>query len=252
MPFEIEDARLAARVVALGFPGERDHYSDDRAVALERFANDPEFRRLAQAIGRGLGVVLVDVTAAGDVVLAAEDRTPFAPGPETLLPESTRNDGRRRQLAVLALLAVIAEVFPTEDSLAEVDEAREVLPSEVVQLLVSRAEAAARGPLAATAAPSGRADELRRAFSLVGEVQRSVPTPTGKESQSSLEGIVLSVLRDLSEKGLLRRAEVEGRTAFRPARVFAAHVRYLLEREALDDVLEGLRDARAAARSAAA
>src|SRR5438132_12154205 len=103
---QLEDARLAARLVALGFPGDRDHFADDRAAAIERYTKDPDFQRLAQAIGRGFGVIVIDVTPAGDVVLAAEDQTPFTPSPDTLLPASTANDRRRRQLAVLALLAV--------------------------------------------------------------------------------------------------------------------------------------------------
>lgn len=237
------DARLAATLVALGFPGEKQRYTDARAAALERWRTDAGFRRLATAVADGLGVRLVDVTSDGDVVLVAEDDTPFAPLASTLLPGHVSSDERRRQLAALALLAVVAEVFPTEDALAGADEAREVLPAEVVQLLLSRAENVSREapPQDAT----GRPAELRRAFEVVREVQPSVPTAKGREGALGLEGIVRHVLRTLAEHNLVREVRSGERVAFRPTAAFAAHARHLLEREALEDALDGLREARA-------
>lgn len=238
------DARLAATLVALGFPGEKRRYADARPAALERWRTDPAFRRLATAVAQGLGLTLLDVTLAGDVVLVAEDDTPFAPLAATLLPGNIASDERRRQLAVLALLAVVAEVFPTEDALADADEAREILPAEVVQLLLSRAEAVSREP--APQDGSGRPAELRRAFEVVREVQPSVPTARGREGALGLEGIVTHVLRTLDEHGLVREVRTGDRVAFRPTAAFAPHARHLVDREALDDALDGLRDARAA------
>ena len=247
MPLDEQDARKAARLVALGFPGDRALYAEERPELLERWRGSPEFRRLAEAIARGLGLVLIEVTTDGDVVLAAEPGTPFTPTQETLLPSSTERDARRRQLAVAALLAVVAEVFPTEDALAEVDPSREVRPADVVQLLVSRAEAVAREPEPVADGPgSARALELQRAFAVVRQVQPSVPTETGREGSAGLQGIVTSVLRDLAVKGLLREAAGDSGPVFRPAAAFAAHVRYLLDREFLDDAIQGLRAARAA------
>lgn len=243
------DARLAATLVALGFPGERRRFADAKPAALERWRTDPAFRRLADAVAQGLGLKLIDVTSGGDVVLAAEDDTPFAPLAATLLPGNVGSDERRRQLAVLALLAVVAEVFPTEDALAGADEAREVLPAEVVQLLLSRAEAVSREPALLDA--SGRPAELRRAFEVVREVQPSVPTQRGREGALGLEGIVTHVLRTLDEYGLVREVRTGERVAFRPTAAFAAHARHLCDREALDDALDGLRDARAARASSA-
>lgn len=238
-----DDARLAATLVALGFPGDRARYADARPVVLERWRTDATFRRLAVAFAQGLGVTLVEVTPTGDVVLVAEDGTPFTPLVSTLLPGNVAADERRRQLAVLALLGVVAEVFPTEDALASVDETREVLPAEVVQLLLSRAEAVAREPAPVDAA--GRPGELRRAFEVAREVQPSTPTKSGREGALGFEGIVTHVLRTLEEHGLMRETRSGERVSFRPTATFAPHVRHLLDREALDDALDGLRDARA-------
>lgn len=243
------DARLAATLVALGFPGEKQRYTDARAAALERWRTDAAFRRLATAVAEGLGVRIVEVTPAGDVVLVAEEDTPFTPLASTLLPGHVASDERRRQLAVLALLAVVAEVFPTEDALAGADEAREVLPAEVVQLLLLRAETVAREapPQDAT----GRVAELRRAFEVVREVQPSVPTAQGREGALGLGGIVTHVLRTLADHGLMREVRTGERVAFRPTAAFAPHVRHLVEREALDDALDGLREARVMKRQVA-
>lgn len=246
-----DDARQAATLVALGFAGEKGRYREARPAALDRWRADAGFRRLAGAIAQGMGLALIDVTPEGEVVLVAAEETPFTPSVETLLPGNVASDEGRRQLAVLALLGVVAEVFPTEDALAGADEAQEVTPSGIVQLLLSRAEAASREPIETSAsagaseAAAAREEDLRRAFEVVRSVQPSVTTKSGREGALGLEGTVTHVLRKLAEHGLLR--EVPGdRPGFRPTAALAPHVRHLLDREALDGALVGLREARAA------
>jgi hypothetical protein len=237
-----EDVALAATLVALGFPGDHTRYSDARVPALDRWRADPPFRQLAQAVARGLGVELLEVTPAGQVVVVAHDGTPFTPVVETLLPGNVSNDERRRQVAVLALLAAIAEVFPTADSLAEVDASRAVSPAEVVALLLARAESVSREP-----EPAGEEAALRRAFQVARELQPSAPTKRGqREGAHGLEGIVTSVLRDLAEKGLFREERAGERPVFRPTAALAPHVRHLLDHQTLDAALDGLRAARGA------
>jgi hypothetical protein len=242
MPVELVDVELASTLVALGFQGDRTRYVEARSRALPRYHAEPEFRALCFAVARGLGVELLEVTQGGDVVLAADAGTPFTPGVEILLPSFVQADERRRQLAVLALLGVVAEVCPTEDSVTDVDEAIEVHASAVRQLLITRAEAIAREPVVELV---GRQQELRRAFEVVREVQPSAPTKSGRESVLGLEGTVTSVLRHLAEHGLLREVRDGERVLYRPTDRFAPHVRYLIAHEAIDDVIEGLRQARA-------
>lgn len=235
-----DDARQAATLIALGFPGERGRYREARSPALDRWREDAGFRRLAGAIAQGMGLSLIEVTPDGEVVLVAEDDTPFTPLVDTLLPGNVAADESRRQLAVLALLGIVAEVFPTEDALAGADEAQELFPAEIVQLLLSRAEAASREPV-----EGPRQEDLRRAFEVVRSVQPSVSTKTGREGALGLEGTVTHVLRKLAEHGLVREVPGE-RLAFKPTASFAPHVRHLLDRESLDSALEGLRTVRAA------
>lgn len=247
MPFELDDVELASRLVALGFPGDHAHFSDARSQALARWRADDAFRRLAAAVARGLGVALYDVTADGDVILTAEDGTPFTPRVEDLLPDNVRNDARRRQLAVLALIAAIAEVFPTEEALAGGDPAREFTAEDVVDLLVTRAAAVATEPAAGPVDATEAERSLARAFALVREVQSSVPTATGREAATSLAGIVGSVLGALAEMRLLRAVDQGiGRRAYRPTSALLPHVRFLLERGSVRGILETLRGARPA------
>lgn len=254
MGAELTDVELAASLVALGFPGDRTHFAEARVQALARHAAEPAFRALCAAVARGLGLTLLEVTPDGLVVLVAEKCTPFTPDVDTLLPSFVQGDERRRQLAVLALLAIVAEVFPTEDSLSSTDDATLILASEVRALLLSRAEAVSREPLPSG---SGRELDVRRAFEVVRDVQPSAPSKkTGRESVLGLEGTVGAVLRHLAEHGLLREIRdardsetgaenTEGaRVAYRPTERFAPHVRHLLANDAIDDVLDGLRAAR--------
>jgi len=246
VPAELADVELAASLVALGFQGDRTRYAEAKAQAIARHQTDPAFRALCLAVARGFGLSLLEVTLDGQVVLVAEKGTPFTPGVDTLLPSFVQSDERRRQLAVLALLAVIAEVCPTEDSLVSLDEAIEIHAGEVTALLLSRAEAVSREP---PPDASGRDQEVRRAFEVVREVQPTAPTKkTGRESALGLEGTVGSVLRHLAEHGLLREVKDGDRTAYRPTGLFTPHVRHLLDNEAIDDVIDGLRAARASGR----
>ncbi len=242
MPLELQDVELAARFVALGFPGDHAHFSDERPLALSRYRADEAFRRLAAAVARGLGLALYDVTEHGDVILTAEDGTPFTPRVEDLLPDNVKNDARRRQLAVLALIATIAELFPTEEALAGDDPGRELSVEDVVDILITRAAAVA-GERASPSPETPEAERsIARAFALVREVQASVPTATGREAAASLAGIVGSVLGALAEMRLIRPIDPgSGRKVFRATTALRPHVRYLLERSSVRGLLDLMR-----------
>lgn len=246
MPVEESDVYLAARLVALGFPGDHALFADERAAALERWhSGDPGFQRACAAVARGLGVHLYQVTAEGSVVLLAEPGTPFTPRVDDLLPANVRNDRRRRQLAVLALVAVVAELYPTEEALAAGDADRDVHAEDVVNLLTTRADEVALEPRPAlTADAPDSARDVAVAFALVRELQVSAPTAGGAEMRATLTGIVESVLTSLVEMKLLRASDAgSGRKSWRPTSTLLPHVRHLLERGSVDDLLTAMRGA---------
>lgn len=243
MPIEESDVYLAARLVALGFPGDHAHFADDRSTAVGRWRSDPAFQRVCASLARGLGVHVYQVTPDGSVVLVADEGTPFTPRLDDLLPGNVRNDRRRRQLAVLALVAALVELYPTEEALAAGDAERELVAEDVVSLLTTRADDVAREPRPAASADAPEsARDVAAAFAVVRELQVSAATPGGAEMKATLTGIVESVLGALAEMKLLRPVDGDGsRRTWRPTPTLLPHVRYLLERGSIDSILSVMR-----------
>lgn len=193
----------AARLVSYGLrPKLRPAANPDYRELLRRFRQDATLRARCEAVGRGLGLIILGATDHG-IVLGAEEDGPFA---------MRLADYRRQATSVadrlchgLIQLAIAAWCFPTAQQLEERDSVAGVRVNvhRTVEYLVELC-----GQLkehAATEDAEEGSPELEEAWRTILSRAETRATTDGRRAANTLAGMVAHALESLEAGGLLRR-----------------------------------------------
>ncbi len=200
---ELQVAEDAARLLRYGLsPKLRPGASPDYRELLRRYQHDAALRAHAEAIGTGLGLLVLGATEHG-LTLGAEDSGPFA---------MRLGDYRRGVSSVadrlchgLIQLAVAAWCFPTAQQLDERDSVAGVRVSvnRLVDYLVDLCNRFKQD--SQDSDPEDKSPELCEAWRTILVRAQTRSSRDGRRSPSTLAGMVAHALEVLEEGGLLRR-----------------------------------------------
>lgn len=239
MSADLDLTEEAARLVSYGLrPKLRPAASPDYRELLRRFRQDATLRAHCEAVGRGLGLLILGATDHG-LVLGAEDDGPFA----------MRLADYRRQATTVAdrmchgliQLAIAAWCFPTAQQLEERDTVAGVRVSvhRTVDYLVELC--AQLKERSATDDAEADSPELEEAWRTILSRAETRATADGRRAANTLAGMVAHALETLENGGLLRRvSDDDGGTwqalgSYRmQVRELAAYDSFLLVRRAGD------------------
>ncbi len=241
MSAELNLTEDAARLLSYGLrPKLRPAASPDYRELLRRFRQDAGLRARCEAVGRGLGLLILGASDHG-IALGAEDDGPFA---------MRLADYRRQATSVadrlchgLIQLAIAAWCFPTAQQLDERDSVAGVRVSvnrmvsylvELCRQLKDRAD---------DEDAEERSPELAEAWRTVLSRAETRATSDGRRAATTLAGMIAHALETLETGGLMRRVgDEDGGTwqalgSYRmQVRELAAHDSFLLVRQASSGV----------------
>jgi len=237
MPAELDLTEDAARLLSYGLrPKIRPGANPDYRELLRRFRQDAGLRARCEAVGRGLGLLILGATDHG-IALGAEDDGPFAMRLADYRRQST--SVADRMCHGLIHLAIAAWCFPTAQHLEERDSVAGVRVSvnRTVSYLVelcSQLKDRTNDEDAEESSP-----ELAEAWRTVLSRAETRATADGRRAATTLAGMVAHALETLETGGLMRRVgDEDGGTwqalgSYRmQVRELAAHDSFLLVRQA--------------------
>jgi hypothetical protein len=233
-----EDATAAAALIACGLrpkqvPSRDLVYGD----LVRRYREDGEFARLVNCVATGLGLRVLDVSAAGGIVLAAGHESVFEIKMESYARQAKIRERRdvEKVLHGIVHLAVAALAFPRPADLAS-DTYVGRVSVEQVDLMVREAcrvldERAAGDP----SADAPELEEVWRAYARRPEV---AATKDGRSAADSTRGIVARALRFLAEQGFLVPVTGEQEGLYRTTHRYRIQVRELAADRAFQELLD--------------
>lgn len=208
--FTVEDMEDAGRLVAWGLDGRaRPAQELEYGRLVERFLDDPTFREAVAAVGRGLGLRLLDASAHGLVIGPAE-ASPFAYKPADFRPSSSAADDRL--LDGLVQLAIAATLFPRSRDLVE-DPTFARPPVTVEDVEATLRSLADRIAASQKDAPDPVADEMEgfyEAWRVYRNRVSAMETKDDRKGQRTTRRIIEYGLERLREFGCFTRAGAEG------------------------------------------
>jgi hypothetical protein len=240
-----DDAADAAQLLSYGLqPRLRPAGTAGYAELVSRYQADVGFRDLVGAVADGLGVTVLDVSAASGVVLAAVPGSPF----ELRLGDYRANlSADDRLLHGLVHVGIAAYAFPTPASLAD-DDVRQASVNAVESFLRSACER-----LRDRAGPDGVADdrsEFEQAWRLYLRRQPTRDTADGRVGASTTVGIVKYACERLVTAGMATRVSDRDGGTYRLLSRYRIGVRELAATRTYHVLMQALSDDRAAAADA--
>ncbi len=227
----------AARLLSYGLrPKLRPAANPDYRELLRRYRQEAALRAVCDAVGRGMGLLILGATDHG-IVLGAEDEGPFA----MRLADYRRSDTKvaDRLCHGLIQLAIAAWCFPTSQQLEERDSVAGVRVSvnRMVDYLVELCRQLKER--ATTDDAEEDSPELAEAWRTILSRAETRATSDGRRAPHTLAGMIAHALNMLETGGLLRRvADDDGGTwqalgSYRmQVRELAAHDLFLLVQRA--------------------
>ncbi len=233
----VELAEDASKLIQFGLrPKVRASQRPVYGELLRRFRTEAALRAHAEAIARGLGLVVLGLTEQG-IVLGAEDDSPFAQR-MSHYRRSRNMSPEERMCHGLIQLCIAAWCYPTGQALELDDEVlgARVSVNDLVEYLVGLCE---KLKSRASADPEHGTPELEEAWRGVLSRAATRTTPDGRNASHTLVGMVKHALKHLEAGGLLRHVDDEKGGTWQPLPAYRIHVREL----AVHDLYRLVRDA---------
>jgi hypothetical protein len=233
------DAADAARLVSFGLQPKLVPARDaEYAALLRRYAEDPPFARLADAVATGLGLIVLEVSPRAGMAVAAAEDSVFA----VRMGEYARRaaaDPADRFLHGLAHLAVAALAFPRPEDLADDGYIGRVSVNGVeafVRQACRRLEerAAEQGE---NTDPVSDAPGLEAAWRVYARRSAAGATKDARRLAGSTTGIVGRAVAFLADSGFLQRTGDEGGGTYRTTARYQLQVRELASGAAMGELL---------------
>lgn len=236
----VVDAEAAARLVSFGLrpkqvPSRDAVYAD----LVRRYGEDGGFKQLTNAVAAGMGLLVLDVSTAAGIVLAATEDSAFETKMESYARAAKIRDRRENEKVLHGIvhLAVAALGFPRPDDLADdtyigrvsVDQVDGVV-REACRVLDER--------LDGDGDPLVEAPELERAWQAYVRRPEAAATKDGRIAADSTRGMVARALRFLAEQGFLVPAGGESEGVYRTTHRYQVQVRELAADNAFAELLE--------------
>jgi hypothetical protein len=234
------DAADASRLVSLGLhPRLQPSRDAEYAALLRRYAEDPPFARLADAVATGLGLIVLEVSSRAGMVLAAAEDSVFA----VRMGDYARRaaaDPADRFLHGLAHLAVAALAFPRPADLAD--------DGYIGRITVNGVEAFVRHAchrLAERAAERGENTDpatdtpgLEAAWRVFARRSATGATKDARRLAGSTIGITGKAVAFLADSGFLQRTGDEAGGAYRTTARYQLQVRDMAAGAAMTELLQ--------------
>jgi hypothetical protein len=234
------DAGAASQLLSYGLqPRLRPAGTPPYAQLIERHQGDVAFRDLVDHVADGLGLVVLDVSAASGVTLAA---TPGSPFELRLADYRTNLSADDRLLHGLLHVGIAAYAYPTSASLTD-DDVRQASVQAVEAFI--RAGCLRLQERAGTADPTTDQPETAQAWRLYLRRQAVRETADGRVGVSTTTGMVKYAFERLVAAGLATRAsDVDGGT-YRMLGRYRIGVRELAATAAYRELLDAMTESHA-------
>lgn len=234
----VADAGAASQLIGYGLqPRLRPASTPLYAQLIERHQGDVAFRDLVEHVADGLGLVVLDVSAASGLMLAA---TPGSPFELRLADYRTNLSADDRLLHGLVHIGIAAYGFPTSASLSDDD---------VRQASVQAVEAFIRAGCLRLQEQTGSVDptpdrpETEQAWRLYLRRQAVRETADGRVGVSTTTGIVKYAFERLVAAGLATRASDADGGTYRLLGRYRVGVRELAATAAYRELLDAMTEA---------
>ena len=193
---------------------------------LRRYRTDGGFRGVVDAVGRGLGLRILDALDTG-LVLAADADSPFA----FRLADYRQNLSVEDRLCHgMIQVAIASWCFPTAASLE--DEDRDLIPVTVGDVVTWLRATCTELERRSTLDPDHARPELQEAWRVVLSRPETRDTGDGRRASLALSGMVAWALDRLAQEGMLRKDGDEGGGRWRVRPAYRVQVRELAAHEA--------------------
>lgn len=239
----LHDVTEAARLLSLGMrpkllPARDLTYTE----LIRRFAQDDEFRDIAESIAEGLGLTILATSMRTGVVLGPAPESVF----EQKFDEYSRRVslGERRELEKvlhgLTHLAVAALAFPRPDDLAADTYVGRVAVEQVDSVVREACQALAQRAAAAEEAgdPLEDAPQLERVWRAYLRRPETALTKDGRLAPSTTRGVIAKALRFLADQGFLVKTSEEYGGTYRTTPRYQVQVSELAAERTFPELLE--------------
>ncbi|NJP68653.1 hypothetical protein [Streptomyces spiramenti] len=234
------DAADAARLVAFGLQPRLQPVRDaEYAAAVRRYAEDPPFARLTDAVATGLGLIVLEVSTRAGMAVTADEDSVFA----VRMGEYARRaagDTTDRFLHGLAHLAVAALAFPRPEDLADdgylgriTVNGVDAFVRQACRRLEERAEERGENTDPRTEAPG-----LEAAWRVYARRSATGATKDARRLAGSTTGIIAKAVSFLADSGFLQRTGDDEGGSYRTTPRYQLQVRDMAGRAAMTELLE--------------
>jgi hypothetical protein len=234
---QVTDAGAASQLIGYGLqPRLRPASTPLYAQLVERHQGDVGFRDLVEHIADGLGLVVLDVSGASGITLAAVDGSAF----ELRLADYRSNlSADDRLLHGLIHVGIAAYSYPTSASLTE-DDVRQASVTEVEAFI--RAGCMSLQERAGGADPSTDQPETEQAWRLYLRRQSTRDTADGRVGVSTTTGMVKYAFERLVAAGLATRVSDADGGTYRLLGRYRIGVRELAATTAYRELMDAMTD----------
>jgi len=234
---QVTDAGAASQLIGYGLqPRLRPASTPLYAQLVERHQGDVGFRDLVEHIADGLGLVVLDVSGASGITLAAVEGSAF----ELRLADYRSNlSADDRLLHGLIHVGIAAYSYPTSASLTE-DDVRQASVAEVEAFI--RAGCMSLQERAGSADPSTDQPETEQAWRLYLRRQSTRDTADGRVGVSTTMGMVKYAFERLVAAGLATRASDADGGTYRLLGRYRIGVRELAATTAYRELMDAMTD----------
>ena len=232
---QVADAGAASQLVGYGLqPRLRPASTPLYAQLVERHQGDVGFRDLVEQVADGLGLVVLDVSTASGITLAAAEGSPF----ELRLTDYRANlSADDRLLHGLIHVGIAAYTYPTSASLTD-DDVRQAAVAEVEAFI--RAACLRLQERAGASDPSSDQPETEQAWRLYLRRQATRDTADGRVGISTTGGMVKYAFERLVSAGLATRASDADGGTYRMLGRYRIGVRELAANAAYRDLMDAM------------